>query len=253
MKRVCLLALSDRLDGGRWARKRNARCAEDQRARRDIFEADQHQPPPARAAARPSLPMRWRSAHRCGFPAPTWQVSDRRVTELQPGRAPSGNGIAKPILLLSHMTVVEAKRGRLVRGPRSAFSSATDFSTAGGPWTSRTARRFSSPRSSASAGRLPPNRDLILALTDRGGRRSDYNGVQWLLENHRAMIDAAYVINMDAVTRILTAKARVPVGSSCRERSTVTFKLRGANPVSHARCRPKRQTRFTASPRHSAG
>ncbi len=39
-----------------------------------------------------------------------------------------------------------------------------------------------------------PSRDIIVALTadEEGG---DYNGVQWLLENHRDLIEAAYALN----------------------------------------------------------
>jgi acetylornithine deacetylase/succinyl-diaminopimelate desuccinylase-like protein len=42
-----------------------------------------------------------------------------------------------------------------------------------------------------------PNRDLILALTDdeEGG---EYNGIEWLLTNHRELIEAEYCINPDA-------------------------------------------------------
>jgi len=42
-----------------------------------------------------------------------------------------------------------------------------------------------------------PRRDLILALTadEEGGK---FNGAHWLVENHRELVDAAYVINPDA-------------------------------------------------------
>ena len=47
-----------------------------------------------------------------------------------------------------------------------------------------------------------PDRDLILALTaDEEGGKS--NGVDWLLQNHRDLIDAEFALNPDAggVTR----------------------------------------------------
>jgi acetylornithine deacetylase/succinyl-diaminopimelate desuccinylase-like protein len=42
-----------------------------------------------------------------------------------------------------------------------------------------------------------PKRDLILALTadEEGGK---FNGAQWLVEHHRELVDAAFVINPDA-------------------------------------------------------
>jgi len=41
-----------------------------------------------------------------------------------------------------------------------------------------------------------PNRDIILALTadEEGG---DFNGVNWLIQNHRDLIDAEFVLNPD--------------------------------------------------------
>jgi acetylornithine deacetylase/succinyl-diaminopimelate desuccinylase-like protein len=46
--------------------------------------------------------------------------------------------------------------------------------------------------------KIVPDRDLILALTagEEGGM--PYNGVDWLLKNKRDLIDADYVINVDA-------------------------------------------------------
>ena len=42
-----------------------------------------------------------------------------------------------------------------------------------------------------------PDRDLILALTaDEEGGKS--NGVDWLLKNHRDLIDAEFVLNADS-------------------------------------------------------
>ena len=41
-----------------------------------------------------------------------------------------------------------------------------------------------------------PNRDIIVALTE-GEEGGDANGIQWLLANHRDLIDAEYCINPD--------------------------------------------------------
>ena len=43
-----------------------------------------------------------------------------------------------------------------------------------------------------------PDGDLILALTAGEESGGDYNGVVWLLKEHRELIDARYCINMDA-------------------------------------------------------
>ena len=50
-----------------------------------------------------------------------------------------------------------------------------------------------------------PDRDLIVALTadEEGG---DYNGVQWLLANHRELIDAEYALNEGGESYIKNGK-----------------------------------------------
>src|SRR5437762_3679534 len=41
-----------------------------------------------------------------------------------------------------------------------------------------------------------PNCDLIVALTaEEEGGKDEFNGVKWLLANHRKLIDAEYCIN----------------------------------------------------------
>jgi len=45
-----------------------------------------------------------------------------------------------------------------------------------------------------------PDRDIILALTadEEGGA---YNGVDWLVKNHRELVDAEFVLNHDGGLR----------------------------------------------------
>ncbi len=79
-----------------------------------------------------------------------------------------------------------------------------------------------------------PNRDLILALTTGEEGGSDYNGVQWLLENHRDLVDAAYLINMDAGDPVILNGKRLMRSVQASEKVYVTFKLEVHNPGGHS-------------------
>jgi acetylornithine deacetylase/succinyl-diaminopimelate desuccinylase-like protein len=72
-------------------------------------------------------------------------------------------------------------------------------------------------------GWVPP-RDLILALTadEEGG---DYNGIQWLLKNHRELIDAEYSINTDAGDFESQHGKRLLLGMQTSEKNYADFQL----------------------------
>jgi acetylornithine deacetylase/succinyl-diaminopimelate desuccinylase-like protein len=69
-----------------------------------------------------------------------------------------------------------------------------------------------------------PPRDLILALTadEEGG---DYNGIQWLLKNHRELIDAEYCVNTDAGDFEWQKGKRLLLGMETSEKNYVDFLL----------------------------
>ncbi len=78
-----------------------------------------------------------------------------------------------------------------------------------------------------------PDRDLILALTaDEEGGKS--NGVDWLLKNHRDLIDAEFVLNADAggVTTVKGKPVNVDIEAS--EKLYADFQLTATNPGGHS-------------------
>jgi acetylornithine deacetylase/succinyl-diaminopimelate desuccinylase-like protein len=78
-----------------------------------------------------------------------------------------------------------------------------------------------------------PGRDLILALTaDEEGGQS--NGVAWLLNNHRDLIDAEFVLNADSggVTSVHGKPINVDVEAS--EKLYADFQLTATNPGGHS-------------------
>ncbi len=74
---------------------------------------------------------------------------------------------------------------------------------------------------------------MILALTaDEEGGQS--NGVDWLIKNHRDLIDAEYVINPDAGDFELDNGKRLLIGIQASEKLYQDFDLKVTNPGGHS-------------------
>ncbi len=105
-----------------------------------------------------------------------------------------GTGERPPLLLLAHLDVVEAEREDwsfdpfvfLVEDGYFYGRGSCDDKAMAAIWVVDFIRMRDEG--------YTPDRDLILALTadEEGG---DHNGVLWLLEHHRPLIDAAYCLN----------------------------------------------------------
>ena len=105
-----------------------------------------------------------------------------------------GKGRGKPILLLAHLDVVQAKRSDWANDPFL-------MREVNGYFLGRGVADDKSMAAILAANVLRykqegwvPERDLILALTadEEGGRQ---NGVSWIIANRRELLDAAYAIN----------------------------------------------------------
>src|SRR3974377_1409352 len=108
-----------------------------------------------------------------------------------------GSGPARPILVFSHRDVVEAKPEdwslppfKLTEKDGWLYGRGTQDIKGEAP---AEAAAFLQPQQE----RIVPKRDLILALTTGEEGATFYNGIDWLLENHRALIDAEYCLNGD--------------------------------------------------------
>jgi acetylornithine deacetylase/succinyl-diaminopimelate desuccinylase-like protein len=107
-----------------------------------------------------------------------------------------GSGKHKPVLLIGHLDVVEAHREdwtydpfQFVEKDGYFYGRGTQDMKDGDAVMSTTMIRFKKEG-------FVPDRDIILALTaDEEGGQS--NGVDWLIKNHRDLIDAEFVLNHD--------------------------------------------------------
>ena len=107
-----------------------------------------------------------------------------------------GTGAQKPVLLIGHLDVVEAKRSDWTTDP-------FQFIEKDGYYYGRGTQDMKDGDAIMMAALIrmkqegyKPDRDIILALTadEEGGA---FNGVDWLLKNHRNLVDAEFVLNHD--------------------------------------------------------
>ncbi|PYR21845.1 MAG: peptidase M20 [Acidobacteria bacterium] len=105
-----------------------------------------------------------------------------------------GTGAAKPLLLLAHLDVVEAKREDWSFDPFTFLEKDGFFYGRGTSDDKSMAAQFVANLIRLKEEGFKPDRDLILALTadEEGGA---FNGVDWLVKNHRDLIDAEFAIN----------------------------------------------------------
>lgn len=110
-----------------------------------------------------------------------------------------GTGARRPILLISHLDVVEAKREDWTTDP-------FHFVEKDGYFYGRGTIDIKCGDAILVANMIrlkregfKPDRDLIVALTanEEGGDDVEENGIHWLLKNHRDLIDAEFCINPD--------------------------------------------------------
>jgi acetylornithine deacetylase/succinyl-diaminopimelate desuccinylase-like protein len=105
-----------------------------------------------------------------------------------------GTGGKRPLLLLAHLDVVEAKREDWSFDPFTFLEKDGYFYGRGTSDDKSMAAHFVANLIRLKEEGFKPERDLILALTadEEGGT---FNGVDWLVKNHRDLIDAEFAIN----------------------------------------------------------
>jgi acetylornithine deacetylase/succinyl-diaminopimelate desuccinylase-like protein len=161
-----------------------------------------------------------------GFPAEDVQVlgplpNKKNIVVRLHGPA---HGPAKAVLFIAHLDVVEALRSDWSMDPFK-------FNEVGGFFYGRGTSDIKQGDTELVENFLrlkkenfTPARDLILALTaDEEGGES--NGIQWLIKNHRELIDAEYCINTDAGDFEIKQGKRLLLGMQTSEKNYVDFRL----------------------------
>ncbi len=145
-----------------------------------------------------------------------------------------GTGAKPPVVLIAHRDVVEARREDWSVDPFKLterdgyFYARGSFDDKGGVATLSTALLR------LRAENFQPDRDLILALTAGEEAAADYNGVTWLLENHRELVDAAICLNADDGGPAKHAGKLLEYSVQAAEKVYLSFRLEATGAGGHS-------------------
>ena len=139
----------------------------------------------------------------------------------------------KPVLIIGHLDVVEARREDWSTDP-------FQFVEKDGYYYGRGTQDMKDSDAIAVTAFIRmkkegfvPDRDIILALTaDEEGGKS--NGVDWLLKNHRDLIDAEYVLNPDSGGVVTDHGRALTMEFEATEKLYADYQLLSTNPGGHS-------------------
>jgi acetylornithine deacetylase/succinyl-diaminopimelate desuccinylase-like protein len=148
-----------------------------------------------------------------------------------------GTGQQKPLLLLAHLDVVEAKREDWSVDPFTLLEKDGYFYGRGTGDDKAMAAIWIATLIRFKQEGYVPNRDLIVALTadEEGGA---FNGVAWLLKEHRDLIDAEVALNEGGNGAARRGKYLYN-GVGASEKVYVTFRLETRNKGGHSSVPPR--------------
>jgi len=145
-----------------------------------------------------------------------------------------GTSARKPILLLAHIDVVEARREDWSSDPFKLLEKDGYFYARGSGDDKFMAATFISNLVRFKKEGYKPDRDIIVALeTDEEILDADAVGIQWLLKNHRDLIDAEYALNEGGGVGLKKGK---PIRNSLQtsEKVPVNYRLEVRNAGGHS-------------------
>lgn len=152
-------------------------------------------------------------------------------------RATDGINPKKPLLLLAHIDVVEAKREDWIRDPFKLIEENGMFYARGAHDDKAMAAIFVDNMMRYKRDKTKLSRDVILALTcDEEIIPSQFNGVEYLLKHHRVLIDAEFALNEGSGGNGLMDKSgkRIRMGIQAGEKTFQTFQLEITNSGGHS-------------------
>jgi acetylornithine deacetylase/succinyl-diaminopimelate desuccinylase-like protein len=145
-----------------------------------------------------------------------------------------GTGARKPMLLLAHLDVVEARREDWSLDPFKLVEQDGYYYGRGTGDDKFMASAFIANLIRYKQEGYRPDRDIIVALeTDEEILDRDGVGIQWLLKNHRDLIDAEFALNEGGSVGLKHGK---PVRNSVQtsEKVSVSFRLEVRNRGGHS-------------------
>ncbi|HEX6559352.1 MAG TPA: M20/M25/M40 family metallo-hydrolase, partial [Longimicrobiales bacterium] len=168
-----------------------------------------------------------------GFPAADVQVLEPAAREGNLVARLRGRGSQlKPLLLLAHLDVVEAKREDWSMDPFVLHEQDGYFYGRGTTDDKAMAAMFVANLIRMKQEGIVPRRDIVLALTS-DEESGEYNGASWLVQNHRDLVDAAFALNEGGGGEILNGK-RLLNELQASEKVYLSFSAEVTNPGGHS-------------------
>ncbi len=152
------------------------------------------------------------------------------LVAIYPGTDPT----LKAILLLAHIDVVEAKREDWTRDPFTLVEENGSFYARGAIDDKAEAAIWTDTLVRFSEEKYRPRRTVKLALTCGEETAGAFNGAQWLSENRRDLIDAAFAINEGAIGELDADGRRVALEIQAGEKTPQNYRLEVTNPGGHS-------------------
>jgi acetylornithine deacetylase/succinyl-diaminopimelate desuccinylase-like protein len=145
-----------------------------------------------------------------------------------------GTGKGRPILLLAHLDVVTARQDDWTV-PTYELTEKDGFLYGRGTSDQKNgaALLMAAVLEMKKEG-IVPDRDLILALTAGEESGSDYGGLEWLVDNHRPLIDAEWSLNVDGGDPQLQHGVRIARVVQASEKVYASFTLTVTNVGGHS-------------------
>jgi acetylornithine deacetylase/succinyl-diaminopimelate desuccinylase-like protein len=167
-----------------------------------------------------------------GFPAGDVVVAGPDARKFNLVARYHGAGARKPLLLLAHLDVVEARREDWSFDPFVFLERDGFFYGRGTSDDKSMAAILTANFLRLKDEGVKPDRDLILALTadEEGG---SFNGVEWLVKNKRELIDAELAINEGGSGEMRKGKYQINQVQAA-EKVYQDFRLETRNPGGHS-------------------
>jgi acetylornithine deacetylase/succinyl-diaminopimelate desuccinylase-like protein len=145
-----------------------------------------------------------------------------------------GTGKLKPVLYIGHLDVVEAARADWTYDPYSLTEKDGWLYGRGTiDMKGQDASTLTALIRLKKEGYVP-DRDIIVAFTADEEAGGDANGVDWLMKNHRDLVDAEFVINPDSGDAASKNGKPLYLGIQTSEKEYMTFGLEATDKGGHS-------------------
>jgi acetylornithine deacetylase/succinyl-diaminopimelate desuccinylase-like protein len=145
-----------------------------------------------------------------------------------------GTGKLKPVLYIGHLDVVEAERADWTYDPfKLTEKDGWLYGRGTIDMKGQDAATLTALIRLKKEGYVP-DRDIIVAFTADEEAGGEQSGVDWLVKNHRDLVDAEFVINPDSGDAAIKNGKKIYLGIQTAEKEYMTFALEATDKGGHS-------------------